>query len=115
MWMVVAPTHTRTKPSSLCVPFHQRLDRRAAARLARPCVAVSRSAQGGGCSRQAVCVCARTVKAAVEAGCGGGETREALIEQRESLVEGTNQLWEWVGRSIKFAPARQQEFVAPVV
>jgi hypothetical protein len=82
----------------------------AAARLTGPRGAVTRTAQDAGCSRQTVYIHARKVKAAVEAECGGGGTREALIEQRESLLKENGQLWEWLDQTIELPPTKQQEF-----
>ena len=81
----------------------------ATARLGGTRGAVTRRARDAGCSRQTVYNHARKVKAAVEAECGGGNTREALIEQLESLLEENAQLWEWLDQTIEFPPARQQE------
>jgi hypothetical protein len=81
----------------------------AAARLAGPRGAVTRRAQHAGCSRQTVYIHARKVKAAVEAECAGGETREALFEQQESLLKENAQLWEWLDQTVEFPPAKQQE------
>jgi hypothetical protein len=82
----------------------------AAARLAGPRGAVTRRAQDTGCSRQSVYIHARKVKAAVEAECAGGVTREALLEQRESLLNENAQLWELLEQTIEFPPAKQQQF-----
>lgn len=84
----------------------------AAARLNGPRGAVTRQAQDAGCSRQTVYIHADKVKAAVEAECGAGETREALIEQLESLLKENAQLWEWLDQTIEFPRAKQQEFAA---
>jgi hypothetical protein len=82
----------------------------AAARVAGPRGAVTRRAKDAGCSRQTVYIHARKVKAAVEAECGGGGTREALIEQRESLLKENAQLWEWLDQTVELPPAKQREF-----
>jgi hypothetical protein len=81
----------------------------ATARLGGTRGAVTRRARDAGCSRQTVYNQARKVKAAVEAECGGGKTREALIEQLESLLEENAHLWEWLDQTIEFPPAKQQE------
>jgi AcrR family transcriptional regulator len=81
----------------------------ATARLGGTRGAVTRRARDAGCSRQTVYNHARKVEAAVEAECGGGKTREALIEQLESLLEENAQLWEWLDQTIEFPPAKQQE------
>jgi AcrR family transcriptional regulator len=82
----------------------------AAARLDRTRGTVTQRARDAGYSRQTVYIHARKVVAAVEAECGGGKTREALIEQLESLFKENAQLWEWLESSIEFPPAKQQEF-----
>ncbi len=82
----------------------------AAARLNGPRGAVTRQAQGAGCSRQTVYIHAGKVKAAVEAECGAGETREVLCEQLDSLLKENAQLWEWLDQTIEFLPAKRQEF-----
>jgi hypothetical protein len=68
----------------------------AAARLDRTRGTVTQRARDAGYSRQTVYIHARKVVAAVEAECGGGKTREALIEQLESLFKENAQLWEWL-------------------
>lgn len=82
----------------------------AAARLSGPRGAVTRQARDAGCSRQTVYIHADKVKAAVEAECGAGETRQALIEQLDSLLKENAQLWEWLDGTVDFPPAKQQEF-----
>jgi hypothetical protein len=81
----------------------------AAARLAGTRGAVTRRARDAGCSRQTVYTHARKVKAAVEAECAGGETREAVWKHRESLLRENAQLWEWLDQTIEFPPGKQQE------
>jgi hypothetical protein len=82
----------------------------AAARLNGTRGAVTRRARDAGCSRQTVYIHGLKVLAAVEAECGGGKTREALIEQLESLLKENAQLWEWLDSTIEFPRAKQQEF-----
>jgi hypothetical protein len=82
----------------------------AAACLAGPHGAVTRSARETDYSRQSVYVHARKVKAAVEAEHGGGLTRAELIAERESLQREIVQLWEWLDQTIEFPAAKQQEF-----
>jgi hypothetical protein len=82
----------------------------AAARLDGTRGVVTRRARDAGCSRQTVYTHALKVLAALEAECGGGKTREALIEQLEFLLKENTQLWEWLESTIEFPQAKQHEF-----
>ncbi len=74
----------------------------AAARLNGPRSAVTRQAQDAGCSRQTVYIHAGKVKAAVEAECGAGETRQALFEQLDSLLKENAQTLGMAGSDHRF-------------
>src|SRR5580658_1671802 len=82
----------------------------AAARFTGPRGAVTEQAQQTGCSRQCVYDHSQKVLAAVEAQHGGGPTREHLIQENQALRRENAQLWDWLGQTIEFPTAKQQEF-----
>src|SRR3974390_2702294 len=109
VWLLHLHIHGRSHPPMPTISIVGSIAN-AAARLAGPRGAVTQSARDVGCSRQTVYSHAAKVKAAVEAECAGGPTREALTKQLDSVLKENAELWEWLDRSIEFPRAKQQEF-----
>ena len=83
----------------------------AAARFSGRQGAVTRQAQGEGCSRQTVYNHASQVVEAIQVEHSDGPSRERLLRENQELRQENIRLWGWLDQTIEFPQLKQQEFV----
>ncbi len=82
----------------------------AAARFSGRHGAVTRQAQGRGCSRQTIYNHASEVQQAIRVEHSDRPSRERLLRENQELRRENGPLWGWLYQTIEFPQAKQQEF-----